>query len=74
MKRTETRLENLERVLGKGEDVVVSKWEHETFVTFSLPVSKRGETMLFADFEKEFPDAKLVQLEWVDGEDWTNLR
>ena len=73
MKRTDTRLENLERAVG-GEDVMVVKWEHKDFVTFSLPPEKRGERMSFADFQREFPGATIVQLKWEDGEEYQKRR
>jgi len=64
MKRTETRLENLERAVVSGEDVMAVHWYDSDTVTLSLPVSRRGEIMSLADFEQEFPDATLIQVEW----------
>ena len=72
MKRTETRLENLERAAG-GKPLAVHK-QGDDFVNLILPPERGGERMSLEDFEREFPDAELLKIVYVDGEDWKNLR
>ena len=73
MKRTETRLENLERAAG-GENPLAVHKQGEDFVKLINPPERRGERMSPEDFERKFPDGKLVEIVYLDGEEWTNLR
>jgi len=71
-KTKETRLEDLELKLNPDEDVLVTYYEGEDWVTFIFPLNMRGVKMSMEEYKQKYPDANEVRFVYV--ENWGDLK